>query len=106
MRRRALDIIVSITGLIAAHVLGIADGRTYAEVSHEYLAGGGTDETLAGQRTTLLMGESLRGMLLNAYAFWTFGTIALIATPTGVAPTGIHGSWQRCPDSVVVWNVR
>jgi len=25
------------------------------------------------------MGESLRGLLLNAYAFWTIGSIAVIA---------------------------
>jgi hypothetical protein len=65
--------------LIGIHVLGIADGKTYSEVSGEWIAGGSKDETLAAQRTTLFMGETLRGMLLNAYAFWTFGTIALIA---------------------------
>jgi hypothetical protein len=65
--------------LIGVHVAGVADGRTYSEVSGEWIAGGRTDETLAQQRTTLFMGETLRGLLLNAYAFWTFGTIAIIA---------------------------
>ena len=64
--------------LIGVHVQGIADGKTYSEVSEEWIAGGRSDETLAGQRQTLFMGETLRGMLLNAYAFWTFGTIAII----------------------------
>jgi hypothetical protein len=64
--------------LIGVHVQGIADGKTYSEVSEEWIAGGRTDETLAGARTTLFMGETLRGMLLNAYAFWTLGTIAII----------------------------
>ena len=36
------------------------------------------DATLAQQRTTLFMGETLRGLLLNAYGYWVFGTIAII----------------------------
>ena len=32
-----------------------------------------------GQRTTLFMGETLRGLLLNAYAFWQLGQIAMYA---------------------------
>ena len=65
--------------LISVHVMGVAGGKTYSEVSDEWIAGGRTDDALAGQRTTLFMGESLRGMLLNAYAFWTIGTDAIIA---------------------------
>ncbi|CAB4669634.1 unannotated protein [freshwater metagenome] len=65
--------------LIGVHVAGVADGKTYSEVSEEWIAGGRTDDALAGARTTLFMGETLRGMLLNAYAFWTIGTVALVA---------------------------
>jgi len=65
--------------LIAVHLEDVADGKTYSEVSGAWMAGGMKDQTLAGQRQTLFMGESLRGLLLNAYAFWTFGTIAIIA---------------------------
>ncbi len=65
--------------LISVHVANIAGGKTYSEVSEEWIAGGSTDDVLAGQRQTLFMGETLRGLLLNAYAFWTFGTISLIA---------------------------
>jgi len=64
--------------LISVHVAGIAGGKTYSEVSGEFIAGGGKDEALGAQRQTLFMGETLRGMLLNAYAFWVFGTIAVI----------------------------
>jgi hypothetical protein len=70
---------------IAVHMTGIADGQTYSEVSGQYLAETAKDPTsakateLAGQRQSLFMGETLRGMLLNAYAFWTLGQIALIA---------------------------
>ncbi|MDD2858690.1 MAG: hypothetical protein PHU75_08460 [Candidatus Nanopelagicales bacterium] len=66
--------------LIAVHVAGVAGGKTYSEVSEEWMAGGMKDATLAQQRTTLFMGESLRAMLLNAYAFWTVGTVAIIAS--------------------------
>jgi hypothetical protein len=37
-------------------------------------------------RATIFQGESLRGMLLTAYAFWTVGTVALVA---GYALIGI-----------------
>jgi hypothetical protein len=65
--------------LIAEHLTKVADGKTYSEVSSAYLAGGGKDTALAAQRTTLFMGETLRGLLLNAYAFSIFGAIATIA---------------------------
>jgi hypothetical protein len=56
---------------------------TYSEVSTEYLAavrGGSIDaertQKLAELRDTLFMGNTLRGMLLEAYAFGTLGVIA------------------------------
>lgn len=68
----------SYSDLIDFHLTNIAGGKTYSQVSEEWIAGDRTDDELAGQRQTLFMGETLRGMLLNAYAFWTFGTIGLI----------------------------
>lgn len=65
--------------LVAVHMQGIGGGKTYSEVSGEWIAGGMKDAELAQTRTTLFMGESIRGMLLNAYAFWTIGTVAIIA---------------------------
>jgi hypothetical protein len=65
--------------LIAEHLTKVADGKTYSEVSAEWIAGGMKDATLAQQRTTLFMGETLRGLLLNTYAFSIFGMVALIA---------------------------
>jgi hypothetical protein len=38
-----------------------------------------TDTKLAGQVQTLFRGETLRGLLLNAYGWWTIGTYALYA---------------------------
>ena len=35
---------------------------------------------LMGQRQTLFMGETLRGLLLNAYAFWQLGQIAMYSS--------------------------
>jgi hypothetical protein len=62
---------------IAAHLKGVADGKTYAEVSTLSRANP-DDQELAGQVQTLFRGETLRGLLLNAYAFWKLGQLALI----------------------------
>jgi hypothetical protein len=35
--------------------------------------------TLAGERTTLFMGETLRGLLLNAWGWSVIGSIATLA---------------------------
>ena len=35
--------------------------------------------TLMGQRTSLFMGETLRGLLLYSFAFWQIGQIAMYA---------------------------
>jgi hypothetical protein len=62
---------------IAVHLKGVADGKTYAEVSTLSRANP-DDQALAGQVQTLFRGETLRGLLLNAYAFGKFGELALI----------------------------
>lgn len=73
---------------ILEHMNKASQGRTYEEVSGEFMAkctksqsAAATDEcaTLGQLRQTLFMGDSLRGMLLTAYAWWTVGTIALWA---------------------------
>lgn len=72
--------------LIAVHVAGATEGKSYSEVSGQWFADGkpgpSADQNTPNSydvRMTAFMGNSLRGMLLNAYAFWTIGTIALIA---------------------------
>jgi hypothetical protein len=62
---------------IAVHLKGVADGLTYAEVSSKAQQNP-DDQTLQGQAQTLFRGETLRGLLLNAYAFWKLGQLALI----------------------------
>jgi hypothetical protein len=57
----------------------IAGGKTYAQVSDEWIAGGMKSEKLAGERTTLFMGETLKGLLLNAWGWAQIGSIAILA---------------------------
>jgi len=64
---------------IGHHLQGIAGGRTYSQVSAAFLAGGGKDAALGAQRQSLFMGETLRGLLLNAYGWWQVGQYALYA---------------------------
>jgi hypothetical protein len=57
---------------IAQHLQGVAEGKTYAQVSGEAQQNP-DDEELAGQAQTLFRGETLRGLLLTSYAFGTLG---------------------------------
>lgn len=63
---------------IKVHLGEVANGQTYAQVSAKSLANP-DDQKLAGQVQTLFRGETLRGLLLNAYAFDTMATVAWIA---------------------------
>jgi hypothetical protein len=60
---------------IAIHLQKIGGGKTYAQVSAAALADP-TNTQLAATADTLFKGETLRGLLLTASAFWTVGTIA------------------------------
>jgi hypothetical protein len=64
---------------IAPDMNKIAGGKTYSVVSGEWIAGGMKNEKLAGERTTLFMGETLRGLLLNAWGWAQIGSIAILA---------------------------
>ncbi len=69
---------------IAVHLNEAAGGQTYSAVSGQYVKQCSTPaaaattacQTLSGQRQTLFMGETLRGLLLYGFAFATIGTIA------------------------------
>ena len=63
---------------IANHLKAIGGGKTYAQLSAQAIAQPDNTE-LAAQVATVFKGETLRGLLLNAYAFGTMGTIAGIA---------------------------
>ena len=67
---------------IAVHLAEIGGGKTYAQLSTAAMAlpKGSTAYTAAeGKVQTVFQGTTLRGLLLEAYAFGTFATIALIA---------------------------
>ncbi len=78
---------------IHEHEMAASGGKTYAEIGNEASAmskanpqitagtASATDmaayNKLTGIKATLFQGDSLRSMLLTAYAWWTIGTIAL-----------------------------
>ena len=63
---------------IAVHLKEMTGGKTYAQLSAQAQANP-TDTALAAKVQTVFRGETLRGLLLNAYAFGTMGTVAFIA---------------------------
>ena len=78
---------------IGSHLKGIAGGKVYSEVSGMALTAAAKSKAepanaalaadaanLMGQRTTLFMGETLRGLLLYSFAFWQIGQIAMYAS--------------------------
>jgi hypothetical protein len=73
---------------IAVHLKEAAGGKTYAQVSSLALQNP-NDAKLAAQVQTLFRGETLRGLLLNAYAFWKIGQIALIAAVASLVLAGV-----------------
>jgi len=61
---------------INVHLQKIGGGKTYAELSTASIADP-TNQQLATQVQTVFRGETLRGLLLNAYAFDTMALVAL-----------------------------
>lgn len=70
---------------ILVHMNESSDGRTYSQVSGEYMQAMQEDpaseatQELGQLRQSLFMGSTLRGLLLNAYAFSVIGMIAFWA---------------------------
>jgi hypothetical protein len=73
---------------IAVHLKGIGGGKTYSELSAAAMANP-DDQKLAGQVATTFKGETLRGLLLNAYAFDTMATVAGIAAVVAFGAAGV-----------------
>ncbi len=70
---------------IANHLKEIGGGQTYSQLSAKSLAQP-KNAALLAQVQTMFRGTTLRGLLLNAYAFWKMGQLALwgaIAAFTG-----------------------
>jgi uncharacterized membrane protein len=64
---------------IGVDLTKVAGGKTYSQISAEWIASGMKNTTLAGERTTLFMGETLNGLLLNAWGWSVIGGIATLA---------------------------
>jgi hypothetical protein len=94
---------------IDGHLQAIADGATYADLGDTERAAGaaveaataegasaakvaelqGEADAISGQRNTLFKGETLRGLLLSAFAWSTVGRIAGIAAFAAFAAAGV-----------------
>jgi len=102
---------------IKVHLNEAAGGQTYSQVSTKFLTMKPTDPgyaQVAQTRQTLFMGETLRGMLLNAYAFWKMGQIAAVAALVSFIGAGVMlllsalGFWHLrrvAPDAEVLPNL-
>jgi hypothetical protein len=64
---------------IGVDLTKVAGGKTYSQISAEWIAGGMKNATLASERTTLFTGETLRGLLLGAWGWSEVGMIATLA---------------------------
>jgi hypothetical protein len=73
---------------IAVHVAKIGNGQTYSQLSAKSNANP-SDQKLAEQVQTVFRGETLRGLLLNAYAFDTMGNVAFIASIAAFGGAGL-----------------
>ncbi len=94
---------------IAVHLSEMPYGGVYAKISAAALTHP-SNAQLAALETTSFQGTTLRGLLLEAYGFWTFGQIALFA---GIAAFALalvmallvgFGFWhsRRVPDHVEI----
>jgi hypothetical protein len=73
---------------IAVHLSEVAGGKTYAEVSSAALQDPNNQE-LQTQKAVLFQGETLRGLLLNAFAFWKLGQIAKLGAIIALVLAGV-----------------
>ena len=73
---------------IAVHLREIGGGKTYSQLATASLAQP-KNAALAGQVQTVFRGETLRGLLLNAYGFWQMGQIMFIGAIAAFAAAGL-----------------
>jgi hypothetical protein len=77
---------------IAVHLQEIGHGQTYAQVSAAAMnlpKGSPAYQTKEAVAQTIFQGTTLRGLLLEAYAFWTMGQIALWAAVVSFLLAGV-----------------
>ena len=95
---------------IAVHLSEIGGGLTYSQLSAKAMAAP-TNTKLADQVATVFKGETLRGLLLNAYGFWKMGQIILIGAFAAFAGaallliSSLLGVWhlRRAPETAEVF---
>jgi hypothetical protein len=94
---------------IAVHLTKIGGGQTYSQLSGKALAQP-KNTALAQQVQTMFRGETLRGLLLNAYGWWQMGQIMLISAIVAFGAAGLFlilsglGFWhlrRAAPESEV-----
>jgi hypothetical protein len=73
---------------IAVHLREIGGGKTYSQLATASLAQP-KNAALAAQVQTIFRGETLRGLLLNAYGFWQMGQIMLIGAIAAFTAAGL-----------------
>jgi hypothetical protein len=73
---------------IAVHLAKIGGGKTYSQLSGLSLTHP-TNAALAAQVQTVFRGETLRGLLLNAYGWWQMGQIMLIGSIVAFAAAAV-----------------
>jgi hypothetical protein len=96
---------------IAVHLREIGGGQTYSQLSAKAMADP-ENAKLAGEVESVFKGTTLRGMLLNAYAFWQMGQIALIGAIVSFVAAGLMlilslaGAWhlRRTPEAAEVFS--
>ena len=89
-------------GFIAVHIANITAGKTYSQLSAKSMAQPKNIQ-LQAQVATVFKGETLRGMLLNAYGWWkvsqiTFGLLApsaSVRSPSSPGSSASTGSAAR-----------
>jgi hypothetical protein len=81
---------------ILVHMNASSGGKTYSEISGEYIKLSKTEgadpaavKELGDLRQSLFMGSTLRGLLLYGYAFGTMGKIAGIAAVAAYVGAGV-----------------
>jgi hypothetical protein len=90
--------------MVEEHVKAATGGKTYSEVSAAYIASGSKDATLAAQRQTAFMGESLRASLMGAYQAWELSwlVIGLGALLLGLGVVFGTSAWAIRPQRIRV----
>jgi hypothetical protein len=86
---------------IDVHLSHMPYGGVYAKASAASMAAP-TNTALKGEVQTIFQGTTLRGLLLEAYGFWMFGLIALIASIISF----VLGSVMLVLTGFGVWHLR